>query len=186
MTRPTVLCYGDSNTYGFDPRGFLGDRYEADARWCDLLSRKTGWQIINLGENGRTVPRSVRALEALDGMIRETAPDLLIILLGTNDALQGQSPDVIAQGMEAMISHCKAQFPALSLLLLSPPPARLRDAAQPIAALLPLYQSIAQRQKIRFFPLPDLPLAFDGIHLSEAGHRQLAEALCAYLGTNMN
>ena len=22
-----MLCYGDSNTYGYDPRGFFGDRF---------------------------------------------------------------------------------------------------------------------------------------------------------------
>ena len=36
----TLLCYGDSNTYGFDPRGFVDDRYEEDDRWCDLLAKK--------------------------------------------------------------------------------------------------------------------------------------------------
>lgn len=25
-----MLCYGDSNTYGYDPRGFRGERYPAE------------------------------------------------------------------------------------------------------------------------------------------------------------
>ena len=33
----TILCYGDSNTYGFDPRSWLGERYPADVRWTGLL-----------------------------------------------------------------------------------------------------------------------------------------------------
>ena len=28
-----VICYGDSNTYGYDPRSWLGGRYDADSRW---------------------------------------------------------------------------------------------------------------------------------------------------------
>ena len=31
-----ILCFGDSNTYGYDPRGFFADRYEARDRWVDL------------------------------------------------------------------------------------------------------------------------------------------------------
>ncbi len=27
-----VICFGDSNTYGYDPRSLLGDRYDADSR----------------------------------------------------------------------------------------------------------------------------------------------------------
>ena len=38
-----VICFGDSNTYGYDPRSFLGGRYEADCRWADILAAKTGW-----------------------------------------------------------------------------------------------------------------------------------------------
>lgn len=27
-----VICYGDSNTYGYDPRSYIGGRYPAGAR----------------------------------------------------------------------------------------------------------------------------------------------------------
>ena len=37
-----VICYGDSNTYGYDPRGWLGGRYDAADRWPDILARRTG------------------------------------------------------------------------------------------------------------------------------------------------
>ena len=32
-----VCCFGDSNTYGYDPRSFLGGRYAAENRWVDIL-----------------------------------------------------------------------------------------------------------------------------------------------------
>ena len=53
-----VLCFGDSNTYGYDPRSYFGGRYPAISRWVDLLAAKTGWDVINAGENGREIPRS--------------------------------------------------------------------------------------------------------------------------------
>ena len=40
-----VLCYRDSNTYGYDPRGFFGDRYPAECRWVDILARKLNWEV---------------------------------------------------------------------------------------------------------------------------------------------
>ena len=34
-----VICFGDSNTYGYDPRGYFGGRYDADSRWVDSVLR---------------------------------------------------------------------------------------------------------------------------------------------------
>ena len=50
----TIWCFGDSNTYGYDPRGFFGGRY--DAPWPELLEEKTGFEVINDGRNGRMMP----------------------------------------------------------------------------------------------------------------------------------
>ena len=51
-----LLCFGDSNTYGYDPRSFLDDRYPAEVRWTDALARDTGWTVLNMGQNGREIP----------------------------------------------------------------------------------------------------------------------------------
>ena len=37
-----VICFGDSNTYGYDPRSWIGGRYEPDSRWVDILAAETG------------------------------------------------------------------------------------------------------------------------------------------------
>lgn len=50
-----ILCFGDSNTCGYDPRGFFGDRYGAEDRWVDLLAKQTGHECINAGANGREI-----------------------------------------------------------------------------------------------------------------------------------
>lgn len=50
-----ILCFGDSNTYGCDPRSLLGERYPPNARWPELL-RSSGWEAVNCGQNGREVP----------------------------------------------------------------------------------------------------------------------------------
>ena len=73
-----ILCFGDSNTYGFDSRSYFGERYPANERWVDILARSLGVECVNLGENGRRIPS------------RGTAPFLapgeyMIIMLGGND-----------------------------------------------------------------------------------------------------
>lgn len=49
-----VICFGDSNTFGFDPRSCFGDRY--DLPWVDILSEETKWKIHNQGVNGQEIP----------------------------------------------------------------------------------------------------------------------------------
>ena len=44
-----VICFGDSNTYGYDPCSYLGGRYDADSRWADILVEETGWSVCNMG-----------------------------------------------------------------------------------------------------------------------------------------
>ena len=51
-----IVCVGDSNTYGYDPRSYLGGRYGTDVRWTRLLSN-AGWDVVNLGVNGAEIPR---------------------------------------------------------------------------------------------------------------------------------
>ncbi|WP_371817972.1 GDSL-type esterase/lipase family protein [Pseudoflavonifractor sp. MSJ-37] len=85
MHRMKVICFGDSNTYGDDPRGYFGERYDADCRWMDILTVETGWTISNMGQNGREIPAAAPAFPA--------DTNLLIVMLGTNDLLQGRSPE---------------------------------------------------------------------------------------------
>ena len=91
-----VICFGDSNTYGYDPRGYFGGRYDADSRWVDILAVETGWTVYNMGQNGREIPSAAPAFPA--------NTDLLIIMLGTNDLLQGCSPGQAAEGLERFLS----------------------------------------------------------------------------------
>lgn len=40
-----VLCYGDSNTHGYNPRSYLGERYQESIRWTALLEQQ-GRQVF--------------------------------------------------------------------------------------------------------------------------------------------
>ena len=110
-----VICFGDSNTYGYDPRSYLGGRYAADSRWVDILAEETGWTVRNLGENGREIPTSVPDFPA--------DTDLLIIMLGTNDLLQGRSPEQAVKRLDRFLSGISLD--RSKILVIAPPPMTL-------------------------------------------------------------
>lgn len=37
-----VICFSDFNAYGYDPRSWFGERYDADSRWVDIMAAETG------------------------------------------------------------------------------------------------------------------------------------------------
>ena len=60
-----LLCFGDSNTYGYDPRSYAGDRYPPESRWTDLLAEISGWEVVNMGLNGREIPTGTGELAGM-------------------------------------------------------------------------------------------------------------------------
>ena len=60
-----ILCFGDSNTYGYDPRSYFGGQYPAKHRWVDLLAQKLDCKAVNAGENGREISQTGRGAAAL-------------------------------------------------------------------------------------------------------------------------
>lgn len=181
-----IVCIGDSNTWGYDPRGFVGGRYPAEVRWTAQLDALPGWVIHSLGENGRDIPHSEFALHLLRQQLDALAPfDGICVMLGSNDLLCGASPAAAAARMENLLDRLDTY--GAPLLLIAPPPFcpgtwvaedRLIDAS---ARLAGLYRTLAQDKKITFVDAAewDIPLAFDGVHFTEEGHRRFAEQACA-------
>ena len=170
-----VICFGDSNTYGYDPRGYFGGRYAADSRWADLLAAGTGWTVRNLGQNGREIPPAAPVFPP--------DTDLLIIMLGTNDLLQGRRPEQAAQRLERFLAGIA--LARGKILLIAPPPAapgtwvpdaQFIDDSRIFARLC---QSLAAQRDIRFADAGawDIPLAYDGVHFTAEGHRAFAAGL---------
>ena len=100
-----ILCFGDSNTYGYDPRSYFGGQYPSEHRWVDLLAQRLGGTVINAGENGREIPRREGELQRFARMLSNQKPlDLLLVMLGGNDLLQGNSVGDVAQRMESFLT----------------------------------------------------------------------------------
>ena len=182
-----LLCFGDSNTYGYDPRSFLGERYGREIRWTALLDRETEWDIVNAGRNGREIPhtpwqlwQTAQELGCYGGF------DFLAVMLGGNDLLQNPNFGAAetAARMEAFLRFLMAEGHT-SLLLIAPSPMqrgtwvtekRLLHAS---AALGSEYKALAHRLGIPFADssLWGAEVLFDGVHYSEKGHRAFAEGM---------
>ena len=175
-----ILCYGDSNTYGYDPRGFFGDRYDSENHWVDLLAKQAGHDCINAGANGREIPRNPYALRLLTQHI---PVDIFLVMLGTNDLLQGTAAKEAAARMEAFLNsllpHCN------HILLVAPPPMK-RGAWVPTDALVAQsihlaeeYRLLAEKLNITFVDTRhwNIDPTFDGVHFTEEGHHRFANHL---------
>ena len=182
-----VVCYGDSNTYGYDPRGALGGRYPENALWTTLI-RSDHVEIINEGQNGRTIPKFAwEKSEALHIMKAHSPTDLVIVMLGTNDIIvhwDFKAGDVAAC-MEAFLSELITAMPDTAFLLIAPPPIqsgqfqmepRLLVESQKFGSC---YRAVAERLGIAFADASDwqVEAAFDGVHFSERGHAAFAKGL---------
>ena len=170
-----VICFGDSNTYGYDPRAYFGGRYDTDCRWVDILATETGWTFYNMGQNGQEIPSVAPAFPA--------DTDLLIVMLGTNDLLQGRSPEQAAERLEQFFSSISLD--RKKILLIAPLPVALgawvpnQQLIDDSHAFAQLCQVLAERMGIRFADAGkwDIPLAYDGVHFTEKGHRAFAAGL---------
>ena len=170
-----VTCFGDSNTYGYDPRGYFGGRYDADSRWVDILAAEIGWTVCNMGQNGREIPSAAPAFP--------DDTDLLIVMLGTNDLLQGCSPERAAEKLERFLAGIPLD--RSKILLIAPPPVTLGEWV-PSPQLIDdshtfakCCQTLAEQLGIRFADAGkwDVSLAYDGVHFTEQGHRAFAAGL---------
>ena len=174
-----ILCFGDSNTYGYDPRSYFGDRYDAQNRWVDLLASETGAECVNAGMNGREIPRSAPAIQL-------SPEDLLLVMLGTNDLLQGASAKEVSSRMERFLDHL---LPHTRILLVAPPPMQHGAwvSADALVAesrnLAEAYRQLAQERNIPFVDTRqwNIQLTFDGVHFTEAGHHAFAKHLKEHL-----
>jgi lysophospholipase L1-like esterase len=200
----TILCFGDSNTFGYDP--VTGDRFPFTVRWPGVLQARLGpeWRVIEEGLNHRTAVWDDPLNEGRNGrtyllpcLLSHRPLDRVILLLGSND-LKAQfnlPPAVIAAGIGILVdlvrsSACGPRGGIPEILILPPPcPGQVTcyrdwftDLDSRTRALPPLYAQVAAEKGVRFLDTsfvrcPDT----DGIHLDGAGHRQLAEAVADFL-----
>lgn len=151
---------------------FIGDSLTASGDWATWLSEA---DVVNLGVPGHT---SDDLLARLDEIVA-TAPDEIVMLIGTNDLGLRRSVERVVRNVESALVHLRRELPGVRLLLQSVLP-RGADFARPIqetnihfrqfcatvgAAYLDLWPAMADREGALRSELTE-----DGLHLNQAGY----------------
>ncbi len=196
-----ILCYGDSNTYGYIPGS--GGRYDENTRWTGILQHLLGddHTVINEGLNSRTtvlddpLAEGKNGLTALFPCIKQHFPvDMMLVMLGSNDMKDrfGYTAADSAQGNAVLIdtvkAYCRGQWMAVPKLLLIAPP---KIETQAIGSAFDAhsvaesgkfgvyYASVATKTSCAFIDAAKIvkPSVIDGLHLDPDAHEALAKAI---------
>ncbi len=205
-----ILFYGDSNTWGYDAN--TGMRYQN--RFTKLVKEAfLEHEIIEEGLCGRTICHSdPYSLEERNGaktisMVLKTHEplDLVIILLGTNDAKRvygTNSLTSLEKGMDLFMHEAmdpdnfKRSFQRPKFLIVTPPKMHEeyalcqrtkihfgQEGYEMLEHSSCSLQQVAKKWDADFLDLEDVRAGrLDGIHLDEKGHRLLADKLINKLG----
>ena len=201
----TVLCYGDSLTWGSDAE--TGGRHPRQDRWPVVLQAALGddAQVIAEGLRGRTTAFDEHLADCdrngariLPTVLYTHAPiDLVILLLGTNDMKPAIAGTAVAamQGMRRLVSLIQlnalrdgsAEPPAI--LIVAPPPlcetanheysAMFAGGIEQSKMLASLYADLADETGCGFYDAGSVAQTspVDGVHLDAANTRAIGKGL---------
>jgi len=173
----TLVCFGDSNTWGYVP-GSGGERFPREQRWPMILQRLLGdgWEVISEGLSGRTATIDRPDSEGRNGLpyllpcLASHAPvDVVVIFLGTNDV--NYIADERVAGCVARLVEIARRCEAKPLVVCPPP-----FAGHALEA------SYREELDCEMIVAPAYPVVNDDVeHLDAAGHEALAHAVHALL-----
>jgi lysophospholipase L1-like esterase len=201
----TVLCYGDSLTWGYKAETL--DRHAFEDRWPSVLAKALGpgVTVIAEGLNGRTTAYDDHMADCdrngariLPTILHSHDPiDLVILLLGANHmtpVVCGTAFGAV-QGMERLVSlvrHHAWSFgdqEGPEVLIVSPPPlcetantafaAMFAGGVEQSAMLATLYADLADEAGCGFFDAGAVAetTPLDGVHLDAKNTRAIGKGL---------
>lgn len=192
MTEKSVLCFGDSLTWGWVPKEppVPSERFPRDVRWTGVLAATlgSGYRVLEEGLSGRTTTADDPTDPRLNGsrylpaaLATHLPLDLVILMLGTNDtkAALGRSAFDIATGMSVLVGQVQScaggvgtSYPAPRVLVVSPPPLApvpdpwfelvFRGGQEKCAALAEMYRALAAFSGTAFFDAGSV-ISTDGV-----------------------
>ncbi len=194
----TVLCFGDSNTWGADPQDI--SRFPYARRWATVLQRTLGddWLVIPEGLSNRTTgfddpliaDRNGRACFSM--LADSHGPlDWVVVMLGTNDAKTrfSHTPEEAATAVGDIARM--AQERNARVLIIAPAPMTwpIRfsefnpDSVAFSERLSLLYQAAAESHSCIFLDVGSVirVSSLDGVHLDADAHARLGEVVAELL-----
>ena len=196
-----ILCFGDSNTYGFIPQN--GKRYPENIRWSGILKSKLNpdYQVIEAGCNNRTgffdnpAGKEFTGYKILPEYLKKYNPDIVITAIGIND-LQFQynaSIEDIKNGLDKLLNLINDK----EIILLSPSViknnilnsffAQMFDetSIQKSFNMAEIYQTAAEKYNAKYINLNNLVTTSDtdGLHYEPQAHSKIADEIIKVLKT---
>lgn len=209
MGKIRVLCFGDSNTWGFVPS--VGLRYDENTRWTRVLGKLLGekYEIIEEGLNSRTIctDDSYTGKEGRCG-ITYLAPCIrthdkfhyFVLMLGTNelkDSFENSPQDILDMlaYMIKQITDYRSMIDGeeVKLIVCGIPPVEEDDrpadesdfvyARVKRDAFCKLLEKYCAKNGITFINNDDLQVGSDGVHLTAQSHTMLAKKIANEIET---
>ncbi|MCE6077105.1 SGNH/GDSL hydrolase family protein [Agrobacterium vitis] len=200
----SVLAYGDSLTWGYDPVA-LG-RHAYEDRWTSVLQKALGHgvRVIAEGLNGRTTAYDDHLADCdrngvrlLPSILETHKPlDLVILMLGTNDLKRGIQGTAIGatSGIKRLVKLVHQHdwgfdFEVPDVLIVSPPPIRetanvmfgamFNHSIEEGGMLASMYRDAADELGCGFFDAGSVAktTTMDGIHLDADNTRAIGRGL---------
>lgn len=198
-----IVCFGDSNTWGYDPVNLC--RYPKEKRWPVIMQKELGgeYEVLEEGLNGRTtvwedpIEEHKCGKDHLIPIIKTHQPfDLLIIMLGTNDLKKRFSLSAfdIAQGAGTLVGTARTTDDSVGgdapeVLLIAPPvvgkltdfAAMFEGAKEKSQQFGAEFKRVSDEMGCPFLDIGPLIQSsdVDGIHLDEANQNTLGMTIAA-------
>lgn len=197
-----VLCFGDSNTYGFNPEN--GGRYDNNIRWTGVLQHllKDEYNIIEEGCNARTVifkdfgDYKTCSIDYLPDCLKKYKnTDLVIFMLGLNDfqTIFHASVDAVLTGIKTLVNIIRNSDVNFKTEILLLPPAIIGKNIQQsnFGCMFNKYsikktieftqklKDLAHSEHCEYFNINRIikTCSEDSIHFKPEAHRKIAETL---------
>lgn len=196
-----VLCYGDSNTWGYIS-GSDHQRYNENERWTRLLKKQLGsnYEIIEEGLNSRTLLSEDNrpSKEGRNGFTylkpcldTHDKIDLFILMLGTNEfkAMFENSPHQILEMFIKYVEYLKNYksqidkkrfkiiISGVPLVKESQGEQKYKGAEEKSKDYSKLVKHYCYENNLTYIDNTDLDVGIDGVHLTKESHQKLAKKL---------
>jgi lysophospholipase L1-like esterase len=133
-----------------------------------------GHPIVNAGIGGASTASNLGAM--LSQSLGQKRAALIVVSLGTNDALLAHSVEQYMSNYRALLTELAALTPRRAVAAVPPPEAGLEGTPMPSVAVIDSYNAalpkLAAEARATFIPLPAMPEhhTLDGVHLNAAGY----------------
>lgn len=198
-----ILCFGDSNTFGFNPAN--GARLGADARWTGILQTlcRGKFEIVEAGCNNRTAfaenpaGREFTGIKILPELLTSDL-DFVVIAAGIND-LQPQyktTETALKSGITDLLRIVKSKLPNAKIILVAPPVLGAEVLVSPLFSVLfdessiqksksvaKIYREVSVTENCDFIDLNGVatPSVRDGLHFEPSEHAKIAQKIFEHL-----